>query len=329
MKTQALIVTAVHSVHVGTIELPEPGPADVLVRTLYSGISPGTELRKMSGVEGDAFPYIPGYTQTGIVEWVGDSITDLTSGTRVWCGGTQKANVSRLWGGHTGYALRGRHGIVPLPDTVAMEEASIAKLAAIAYHGLRLAKPAPHETVAVIGLGPIGQCAARVYAAAGATVVAVDLSEERVGIADAVDGVTARVSTAGIAATVKSILSEGADIVVDCTGSNPVIPQAIACARDLAWNSLGACGARFVVQGSYPDSLTIPYDAIFRRELQVLVPRDHLLADLNTVLDLMARGRLSLRELISDIREPVEAQETYDTLRTSKGGFLTAAFRWS
>jgi threonine dehydrogenase-like Zn-dependent dehydrogenase len=53
-------------------------------------------------------------------------------------------------------------------------------LAAIAYRGVRLAQPRLHETVAVIGLGPIGQCSARLFAATGARVVALDRIPERV-----------------------------------------------------------------------------------------------------------------------------------------------------
>jgi len=53
--------------------------------------------------------------------------------------------------------------------------AAATKLAAIAYRGVRLARPKPHETVAVIGLGAIGLLAAQLHAQSGARVVAADL----------------------------------------------------------------------------------------------------------------------------------------------------------
>jgi D-arabinose 1-dehydrogenase-like Zn-dependent alcohol dehydrogenase len=68
-KTEALFVTEKNTVAPGELELPSPGQYEVLVRTAYSCISPGTEMRCLAGNESGStiYPFIPGYALTGEV----------------------------------------------------------------------------------------------------------------------------------------------------------------------------------------------------------------------------------------------------------------------
>lgn len=65
------------------------------------------------------------------------------------------------------------------------------------------------------------------------------------------------------------------------------------------------------------------------KELSFYLPRDAQPRDLRTVLDLMARGDLSLGGIISDLRTPAAAPETYATLAESLSPLLTVAFEWN
>ncbi|NJM07355.1 hypothetical protein HC891_15970 [Candidatus Gracilibacteria bacterium] len=181
MDAHAILHTAANTVALAPVAIPEPGPGQVLVETLYSCISPGTELRCLAGQQPDAaqWPYIPGYALTGRVIAAGPETT-LATGTLVFCSGTMAASVARMWGGHVSHALQYERAVYPLPSNVDPLAAALAKLAAITYHGMRLSRPQPHEQVAVIGLGPIGQLAARLHQLSGARVVAADPLAERV-----------------------------------------------------------------------------------------------------------------------------------------------------
>lgn len=286
------------------IEIPEPGAGELLLKTRYSCISPGTELRALSGkqVGQTVWPFIPGYALVGEVigRGAGASIPD---GRLVFCSGTSRASVVRLWGGHTGHAIVVEAQVFSIPAEVDPIEAGLAKLAAIAYHGMRLSHPYPDETVAVIGLGPIGQLSARLHVITGARVIAVDLSERRVQQARAA-GIEAYVVRETLTETFGDVLPNGADIVVDATGAASVLTQALELARDMPWDGMSRQGARYVVQGSYSEGFTVPYDAAFQREVQVLVPRDQLPRDVQAVLDLMRRGMLRARDLVSELRSP-------------------------
>ena len=98
---QAVIFTDREQVEFGEIKLPEPGPEEVVVRVRHSWISNGTEGSFLRGerTAGDVpyqpgdpwpFPLVPGYQKTGVVEWVGDAVTDIAVGDWVF------ASVSRV-----------------------------------------------------------------------------------------------------------------------------------------------------------------------------------------------------------------------------------------
>lgn len=327
MKTPALLFSSINQVTLKDVEIPQPGPGELLLEALYTLISPGTELRCRAGKQsGAVFPFIPGYSFAGRVIAGGEN-TILKKGTLVYCSGTAKANVNRTWGGHISHAVQSEENVYPLPDGLDPLWGGAARVAAIAYRGVRLSQPQAHETVAVIGLGTIGALAARLHALSGARVVAVDLSPQRVAITKEA-GIEAYVVEKSLAETFAAVLPGGADVVVDATGVVSVLPQALTAAKEKPLDDSPDLGARIVIQGSYPGSFTIPYDPAFMKELSFYLPRDTQPRDIRTALDLMARGDLSLEGIISDIRKPDAAPETYAALAEPESDLLTVAFQW-
>jgi predicted dehydrogenase/threonine dehydrogenase-like Zn-dependent dehydrogenase len=196
-------------------EVPSPQlvPGCLLVRTAASLVSAGTErasaefARKnlaakakarpdlvrdvLAKLQRDGFaatlgtvrsrlaqPQSVGYSSSGIVVAVGDGISDISAGDRVACAGT-------------GYAVHGELACVPrllaakLPDNgnVSFDEAAFATVGAVCLHGIRTAEVALGETVAVIGLGLLGQITAQLLRVAGCRVLAMDLLEQRAALA--------------------------------------------------------------------------------------------------------------------------------------------------
>jgi 3-hydroxyethyl bacteriochlorophyllide a dehydrogenase len=331
INARALIVTGPNQLELGAVEIPDPGPGQVIVAAAYSGISPGTEircLRALGDAVVDGWPYVPGYSMSGTVVKRGPGVT-IEEGTRVHCGGTEGCSVRTQWGGHVSHALRSVEDLVPLPDNVDLLDASIAKLAAIAYHGTRFSQPVEGKKIAVIGLGPIGQLSARTHAALGADVVGGDLSAERVQALEEA-GVKAIVTTKDLKASFAAVFPEGADVVVDATGVPAVLPAAIEVAKDKPWDDDETkAGARFIVQGSYPAEFAIPYQAAFMKELTFYLTRSDQLGDIQAAIALMSAGKLSVRNLISDVRAPEDAPATYSELQQPGASLLTVAFKWA
>jgi 3-hydroxyethyl bacteriochlorophyllide a dehydrogenase len=329
VKAKAVIFSNIKKVETASFDITDPGSGQVMIETAYSCISPGTELRCLAGGEKNAssYPYIPGYSLSGEVIKAGEGV-GIAVGTKVFARGTDVAGSFNIsWGGHTGYAVCSVDDLVPLPEGVDLKSASLAGLAAISFHGVCLAAPKRAEKVIVLGLGIIGNISARIFSAYTDNVVACDLCEERVALAREA-GINALVTTDNLLEEVKEIFKGGADIVVDATGIAAVMETAIALAKELPWDNKAEKGARFVVQGSYSDSIKIPYSPVFNKELNFLFPRDKKKKDCEEVLKLISTKKVNIENLITEVHNPDNAPECYRRLQEREKGLVTVAFAW-
>jgi len=189
---------------VEVLEVPRPtaGAADVLVRTVASVLSPGTEgavtalarasmlakararpdlvrrtarKARADGIAATAATIrsrlagdLPlGYSAVGRVIEVGSAVTGVRVGQLVATGGAGKAN-------HAEFQVVAGLLCAVVPDGVAAQDAAFATVASVALHGLRLADAGPGSKIVVSGLGLIGQLAARLAMAAGCDVAGID-----------------------------------------------------------------------------------------------------------------------------------------------------------
>lgn len=230
---------------VRVVDVPAPviGPTGVLVQTLTSIISPGTEravtelaqssildkararpdlvrqvLRKartdgpsatLRAVRGQLDRLVPlGYSASGIVLEVGEAVAGIAPGALVATSGAGVANHAEL------QAIPGLL-CTPVPAGVGHEAAAFTTLGAIALHGLRVGGLDPGSSIVVIGLGLVGQLAVRLAFASGCRVAALDLDAYRVGVA--VNGGALGIIEDGAAATANVLdwsRGRGADAVI-------------------------------------------------------------------------------------------------------------------
>jgi predicted dehydrogenase len=263
-----------------------------------------------------------GYSSAGTVVAVGARVAGLRPGDRVACGGEHAA--------HAEIVAVPRNLVARVPDGVSLADASFATIAAVALHGLRLADVDLGARVAVVGCGLIGQIACRLAAAAGAEVIALDVDSSRV--ADAV----AAGAEAGFAVT-----GDTAARVADHTGGvgvDAVMVTAAASTSDPL--VLAAAIARdrgaVVLVGAVP--IELPREPFYDKELSFRVSRsygpgrydadyeerglDYPLGfvrwtegrNMETVLSLLARERLSLEGLVDAVVPVDDAVEAYERL---------------
>src|SRR6201982_2155860 len=172
------------------VELPEPGAGDVVVRTLRSGISRGTETLVFRGAvpldqgvamrapfqEGDfPGPVKYGYLNVGAVE---EGPAELR-GRTVFC----------LYPHQTAYVVPAS-AVTVVPEDVPPARAVLAGTVETAVNALWDAAPLLGDRVAVVGAGMVGCCVARLLSAFPATEVAlvdVDVTRAEVAAALGVD----------------------------------------------------------------------------------------------------------------------------------------------
>jgi 2-desacetyl-2-hydroxyethyl bacteriochlorophyllide A dehydrogenase len=285
-------------------------------------------LRGKESVGQVDYPFIPGYCLAGQVIATGPD-ANFAEGQPVITYGTLDGGEFALGeGGHVSYAINCVDLVVPVPRGVELLEASAAILAGIAFHGLCQSRPLAGEKVAVVGLGIIGQLTARLYAASGTRVVGCDLSGHRVRLVQAA-GIEAFVPRGNLRDGFGAFFPEGADIVIDATGEPTVFQQAIQLVRTNPWDPLRDLpGSRCLIQGSYEDAFCVPYSAAYAGQVTILVPRGSQLADWRQALELLSQKRIRLRDLITEVRDPEAAQQTYAELQEPGTDLLTVAFRW-
>ena len=146
---------------------------DVLNRVRRDGV-----LSAFSAINGRLDqPSALGYSSAGVVLEVGEGINDLRSGDRVACAGAGFAV-------HAEIACVPRMLVARIPSAdVDFASAAFTTLGAVAIHGVRTAEAKLGETVALIGLGLLGQLTLQALTAAGCRVIGLDLRPDRAQLA--------------------------------------------------------------------------------------------------------------------------------------------------
>lgn len=165
-----------------------------------------------------------GYSTSGIVLAVDDSVEGFKPGDRVACAGA-------------GYALHADIVAVPknlcvkMPDEVDFDEAAYATVGAIAMQGIRQAEPTLGEKFVVIGLGLLGQLTVQMLKANGCYVIGIDLDDTSIENAKNISGADLALSRSK--QDIKSIVKEatngyGADAVIITAGTSSNDPVELA-----------------------------------------------------------------------------------------------------
>ena len=122
-----------------------------------------------------------GYSSAGVVVEAGRDCGGLNVGDRVACGGAGFAN-------HAEFNYVPKNLMVKIPEGVSFEDASCATVGSIALQGVRQCEVRLGESVAVIGLGLLGQLAVQMLRASGCRVIGYDLNKSRCELAMACGG---------------------------------------------------------------------------------------------------------------------------------------------
>ncbi|WP_059173872.1 zinc-binding alcohol dehydrogenase [Bacillus sp. FJAT-27445] len=230
-------------------------PSYVLIKTMYSVISPGTELTILSNSENKQVHL--GYSAMGEVVECGSEITDVKKGDLVACYGAPYVH-------HDEFLLVPKTLYTKVPESVDPKEAALGGLGAIAIHALRIANLQFGETAVIVGLGVLGQLIAKIANAAAYNVIAYDLSKSRVEMLKEEKFKSFATVEEMEEAIRIGTNSRGADAVLLCTGGKRS-PLTQEC---LKW--IRTKGKAVIVGDIEPD---FPRDLMFAKEAEILISR--------------------------------------------------------
>lgn len=215
-------------------------PDDVLIDVEGCGIC-GTDLHILQSPPGHPATHgsILGHEFIGRVAETGTAVTTLRAGQRVAiapnvsCGLCPKCKSGRpnhcsdfttlgifRDGGLAKYCLAPERSCFPMADHVAFDDAIWVEVLSCVVNSVDTVKALPGETVLVIGGGPTGALHALLFAAGGASVIVADMAETRLDVLKAA-GITQTINPGlqTLEAGVRALAPDGADVVVDCVGS--------------------------------------------------------------------------------------------------------------
>lgn len=269
-----------------------------------------------------------GYSNAGVVTAVADDVKDIRVGDRVACGGGGYAV-------HAEYCVVPQRLIVRVADHVPLDDAAFATIGSVAMHGFRIGEVGLSEHVAVIGLGIIGQMLCQIAAAAGSRVIPMDIDPARVGIATRLlDQSGVLVGSGSEEAEIAALTGRrGVDVAFVCVASprSESMHLASKIARDRG---------RLVVVGDV--GLQLDRQALYDKELDLRISRSYgpgrydptyeqrgndypysyvrwtEQRNIESVVDLLARGKLQVKPLVTHRFGVAEAERAFAML-TSDG----------
>ena len=353
---------------VEVLDVPRPAaePTEVLVRTIASVISAGTEgavtalarssliakararpdlvrqvvrkartdglaatTRAVTSRLAEDLPL--GYSAAGEVIEVGSAVSGIRPGQLVATGGAGKAN-------HAEYQAVPGLLCAVIPDGVPPKDAAFTTVAAIALHGLRLAEVGPGSKVVVIGLGLVGQLAARLAMAAGCDVAGIDPAPHSRIVATG-SGVLALDEEGDL--TTGRVLAwsrgRGADAVLVCAAtpaSGPATRAPALCRDRASVVIVGDVGLGLDRTPFYEKELSLRfarsygpgrYDPSYEA-WGVDYPAGQVRwtegRNFEAVLDLLAAGRLQVADLVTHSYDIAEAAAAYELIERRSDPYL-------
>lgn len=237
------------------VDLPDPVAPDhgVVVRVAATGVCRSDWHAWKGHDDSVSLPHVPGHEFAGVVTAVGSSVTRVSLGDRVTApfvfacgtcpecvdGATQVCTRQQ----QPGFTLPGSYAesvviphadvnVVALPDAVGFAEAAaLGCRFGTAYHALHArGRVTAGEWVVVFGCGGVGLSTIIVAVAAGARVIAVDVSPAALERAEALGAVTVPMDTEAVAA-IRARTDGGAHVSVDAFGSRATSVAAVASLR--------------------------------------------------------------------------------------------------
>ena len=335
MTTKQIVFTAINTAKLLDETLPELGPYDVMVQTAVSTISCGTERANITGdpnvsAEGASevvFPRYAGYNSAGTVIATGSAVTKVRAGDRVVV----------YWGSHQGINVIGQDYVVKIEDaSISFETAAMSFISTFPMAAIRKTRLEIGESALVLGLGILGIIAVKLLRAAGAApIIAADPNPKRreIALQNGADYVFDPLDK-DFAKQVKAITNGGVNVAIEVTGVGAGFNEALDCMAKFGRVALLGCTRNSDFTVDYykkihgPGITVIGAHTIARPNVESHPGWWTHEDDINAILKLCAKGRVTLDNIIAETHSPEDCEQVYQRLVFDKEFPIVVQFDW-
>ena len=252
---------AVEVLKLGEMPIPEPGPGEVRVRVVASGLNP-TDVKSRAGSRPLGYPrVVPHQDGAGVIDKVGRGVPASRVGERVWLYIVQ---WQRAWGTAAEFTVVPSRLAVTLPENTTFAEGACLGIPAVTAHRCLFADgPIAGQTVLVTGgAGAVGHYGVQLAKWAGATVIATVSGDEKGALALA----------AGADHTVNYKAGDTAAAILELTGGagvDRVVDVDFGANLPVSVKVLKTNGAIASYASSGAPEPTLPYSALMAKNVTI------------------------------------------------------------
>ncbi|RDK41024.1 NAD(P)-binding protein [Aspergillus phoenicis ATCC 13157] len=211
-----------------------------------------------------------------------------------------------------------------VPDHMSMEEAAMVEPVSVAVAIAKTADPRAHQTVLVLGCGPIGVlCQAMAKAAGAKTVIGVDVVQSRLAVAESYgvdhvfmperpapdDDPMAQAEKMAVKLKEECGLDEGTDVVLECSGAEACVQMGIFAARH---------GGTIVQAGIGKETVNFPIAAVCTRGLALKGSIRYLTGCYPAAIDLIGKGIIDVKRLVTNRFEFEEVEQAFESAKSGR-----------
>jgi L-iditol 2-dehydrogenase len=326
MKANSLWYSDVRKLEVRSIDVPAPGPGEVLVRVDACGVCTWDLFIFSGGFAAQKpFPFYFGHEGIGHVAAVGGGVTTFREGDRVALRETSR--IGSPGGGHMAeYALQTQDVLIPLPEDETDPAHWMIEPAACCVNAVDLSQIRAGSRVALVGSGFMGSILLQLLALSPVSKISVfDLRSESLKYARSLSN----------GAPIEVVdLGEGDPMTAERTGTYDLVFEAAAVepAFRLA-NSLVRKGGTLAIFSWHHHDIQFDFGDWHVRGIRVLntspSANPHFQDCFFQARELIAAGRINLAPLVTHIAPPEGAQALYEKGIAKTDGYVKGVIRWS
>ena len=299
---KALVIEKPGTAQLQTVPLPPLGEHDIRIKVKASGIC-GTDVHIFRGEYLGAYPVVPGHEFAGLVEEVGSKVCRFKAGDHaavepnISCDNcnaclNNRQNFCENWNGIGVTLSGGMAEYAVVPEKAAFNIRSLPFLAgafveplACVLHGVERARVRIADKVLILGAGPIGILLSKAIQLQGASnITQVDLNQSRLELAK-------KCGAAKICSSLEELKKDAFDVVVDATGSPPLMERALDFARKggtILWFGVPPRDAK----------VQLPAFTVFEKGLYLLSSYTSVRNSIQAV-ELLENGKIDVAPLVS------------------------------